>query len=62
MKILKDFEYLVSVQQLHIRGSREGEKRSLLEVNEHFRPTDNNGDGVAERLQYLYQKSLFVYC
>jgi UDP-N-acetylmuramoylalanine--D-glutamate ligase len=40
----------VSVQQPHIRGSREGEKRSLLEVNEHFRPTDNKVDGVAERL------------
>jgi 16S rRNA (guanine527-N7)-methyltransferase len=40
----------VSVQQLHIRGSREGEKRSLLEVNEHFRPTDNKVDGAAERL------------
>jgi P-type Cu+ transporter len=40
----------VSVQQPHIRGNREGEKRSLLEVNEHFRPTDNNGDGADERL------------
>jgi D-alanine--D-alanine ligase len=40
----------VSVQQPHIRGSREGEKRSLLEVNEHFRPTDNKVDGAAERL------------
>jgi release factor glutamine methyltransferase len=39
-----------SVQQPHIRVGREGEKRGLLEVNEHFRPTDNKVDGVAERL------------
>jgi diaminopimelate decarboxylase len=42
---------VVSVQQPHIRGSREGEKRSLLEVNEHFRPTDNKVDGADKRLQ-----------
>jgi hypothetical protein len=41
----------VSVQQPHIRGSREGKKRSLLEVNEHFCPTDNKVDGVTERLR-----------
>jgi 23S rRNA (guanosine2251-2'-O)-methyltransferase len=40
-----------SVQQSHIRGSRGGEKRSLLKVNEHFRPTDNKVDGTAERLR-----------
>jgi hypothetical protein len=45
----------ISVQQPHIRGSREGEKRSLLEVNEHFRPTDNNGDGADERLRQRLQ-------
>jgi YfiH family protein len=41
----------VSAQQSPIRGSREGEKRSLLEVNEHFRPTDNKVDGAVEHLQ-----------
>jgi hypothetical protein len=41
----------VSVQQPSLRGSREGVKRSLLEVNEsHFRPNDNKVDGVTERL------------
>jgi 16S rRNA C967 or C1407 C5-methylase (RsmB/RsmF family) len=57
----------VSVQQLHIRGSREGEKRNLLEVNEHFRPTDNNGDGDVERLQKRpynseNQSNTLIYC
>jgi branched-subunit amino acid aminotransferase/4-amino-4-deoxychorismate lyase len=50
----------VSVQQPHIRGSREGEKRSLLEVNEHFRPTDNNGDGTDERLR-LSKQSIYLH-
>jgi holliday junction DNA helicase RuvB len=58
-KTLRHFEkfssnlkgYSVSVYQPHIRGSREGEKRSLLEVNEHFLPTDNKVDGADERLQ-----------
>jgi 4'-phosphopantetheinyl transferase EntD len=40
----------VSVQQPHIRGCREDEKRSLFEVNEHFCPTDNKVDGADERL------------
>jgi Zn finger protein HypA/HybF involved in hydrogenase expression len=39
-----------SVQQTHIRGSSEGEKRSLLKINEHFRPTDNKVYGADERL------------
>jgi PPM family protein phosphatase len=46
---------VISVQQSHIRDSREGKKRSLLEVNEHFRPTDNKVDGVDERLPKVYR-------
>jgi hypothetical protein len=46
---------IVSVQQPHIRDSEEGEKRSLLEVNEHFRPTDNKVDGADERLLQIYK-------
>jgi hypothetical protein len=44
-------KWSVIFQQLHIRGSREDKKRSLLEVNEHFWPTDNKVDGADECLQ-----------
>jgi glycine dehydrogenase len=50
----------VSVQQPHIRDSREGEKRSLLEVNEHFRPTDNKVDGADERLPVSFDEYPFI--
>jgi cytochrome c-type biogenesis protein CcmH/NrfF len=51
----------VSVQQPHIRDSREVKKRSLLEVNEHFCSTDNKVDGVAERLRQKEEEKQSVY-
>jgi type IV pilus assembly protein PilE len=47
---VKNKNGFVRVQQPHIRDSREGEKRSLLMVNEHFRPTDYKVNVTTERL------------